>query len=162
MGDLNSNFTKKTEAMKPKVLQISIYHHLVIYIVPFLLLLCFSCFSCQFCLFSEVLVIWSYPVLCDPIDCSLPGSSIHGIKNSPGKNTGVDCHSLLQGIFLTQEANLDLLHCRQILYHLSHQERTLISHQMWSLFPITGHSNNNNKNLLFSITISYLPESFPN
>ena len=30
-------------------------------------------------------------------------------------------HSLLQGIFLTQELNLGLLHCRQILYHLNHQ-----------------------------------------
>ena len=39
--------------------------------------------------------------------------------NSPGKNTGVSCHCLLQGIFLTQ--NPDLLHCKQILYHLSHQ-----------------------------------------
>ena len=37
------------------------------------------------------------------------------------KNSGVDCHSLLQGIFLTQESNLHLLHCRQILYCLSHQ-----------------------------------------
>ena len=35
----------------------------------------------------------------------------------PGKNTGVSCHFLLQGIFLTQELNLHLLHCRQILYH---------------------------------------------
>ena len=33
----------------------------------------------------------------------------------------VGCHSLLQGIFLTQESNLGLLHCRRILYHLSHQ-----------------------------------------
>ena len=41
--------------------------------------------------------------------------------NSPGKNTGVGSHSLLQGIFLTQGLNLSLLHCRQILYHLSHQ-----------------------------------------
>ena len=41
--------------------------------------------------------------------------------NSPGKNTGVDCHSLLQGIFQTQGSNLDLPHCRQILYHLSHR-----------------------------------------
>ena len=40
---------------------------------------------------------------------------------SPSKNTGVDCHSLLQGIFLTQGLNPGLLHCRQILYHLSHQ-----------------------------------------
>ena len=46
----------------------------------------------------------------------------HGCPwNSPGKNNGVGCHSLLQGIFLTQGSNLGLLHCRQILYHLSHQ-----------------------------------------
>ena len=38
-----------------------------------------------------------------------------------GKNTGVGNHSLLQGIFLTQGLNLDFLHCRQIIYHLSHQ-----------------------------------------
>ena len=41
--------------------------------------------------------------------------------NSPGKNTGVDCHSLLQGIFPTQGSNLGLLPCRMILYHMSHQ-----------------------------------------
>ena len=40
--------------------------------------------------------------------------------NSPGKNTGVGCHSLLQGIFQTQESNPGL-HCRQILYWLSQQ-----------------------------------------
>ena len=40
---------------------------------------------------------------------------------SPGKNTGVGCHSLLQETFLTQGLNSGLLHCRQILYHLSHQ-----------------------------------------
>ena len=52
----------------------------------------------------------------------------HGLKltrllppwNSAGKNTGVSCHSLLQGLFLTQGSNLSLLHCRQVLYHLSH------------------------------------------
>ena len=38
--------------------------------------------------------------LCDPKDCSPPGSSIHG--NFPGKNTGVGCHALLQEIFPTQ------------------------------------------------------------
>ena len=36
--------------------------------------------------------------------------------NSPGKNAGVDCHSLLQGGFSTQGLNMGLLHCRQILY----------------------------------------------
>ena len=41
--------------------------------------------------------------------------------DSPSKNTGVDCHSLLQRIFLTQGSNPGLLHCRQILYHLSYR-----------------------------------------
>ena len=39
--------------------------------------------------------------------------------NSPGKDTGVGGHSLLQGIFLIQGSNPGLPHCRQILYHLS-------------------------------------------
>ena len=55
------------------------------------------------------------PTLCNPMDCSLPGSSIH--EESPGKNTGVGGHALLQGIFPTQGSNLGLLHCGQILYH---------------------------------------------
>ena len=66
-----------------------------------------------------VLVAQSCPVLCDPMNCSPPGSSVHGIL--PGKNTRVNSHSLLQGIFPTQELNPSLLHCRQILYHLRHQ-----------------------------------------
>ena len=41
-------------------------------------------------------------------------------QDSPGKNTGVGCHALLQGIFPTQGSNLRLLHCRRILYPLSH------------------------------------------
>ena len=48
-----------------------------------------------------------YPTLCDSMDCSLPDSSIHGM-DLPGKNTGVGCHFLLQGIFLTQGLNLCL------------------------------------------------------
>ena len=55
---------------------------------------------------------------CNPMDCSLPGFSIHGIF--PGKSTGVGCHFLLQGIFPTQGSNSGFPHCRQILYHLSH------------------------------------------
>ena len=39
--------------------------------------------------------------------------------DSPGKKTGMGCHFLLQGFFLTQESNPGLLHCRQILYQLS-------------------------------------------
>ena len=39
----------------------------------------------------------------------------------PGKSIGVGCHFLLPWIFLTQGSNLGLPHCRQTLYHLSHQ-----------------------------------------
>ena len=133
---------------------------------------------------SESEVAQSCPTLSDPMDCSLPGSSVHGIfqarvlewgaiafskglnlvfwiagrvftswttreaqklkvkftKLCPtletpwnvacqaplsmgfsSKNTGVGCHFLLQGIFLTQESNPRLLHCRQILYQLSYE-----------------------------------------
>ena len=64
-----------------------------------------------------MLVAQSCPTLCDPVDCSLPGSSVHGILQA----RSVCCHSLLQGIFPTLGSNPGLLHCRQILYHLSHQ-----------------------------------------
>ena len=57
--------------------------------------------------------------LCDPMDCSLLGSSVRG--DSPGKNTGVGCHALLQGTFPTQGSNPGLPQCRRILYQLSYQ-----------------------------------------
>ena len=46
---------------------------------------------------------------------------LYSLWNSPGQNTGEGIHSLLQGIFPTWGSNSDLLHCRQILYQLSHQ-----------------------------------------
>ena len=52
---------------------------------------------------SKVKVAQLRPTLCDPMDCSLPGPSVHG--GSPGKNTGVGCHALLQGICTTQGLN---------------------------------------------------------
>ena len=73
----------------------------------------------------HVLVTQSCLTLCHPVDCSLPGSSVHGI--SPRKNTGVGCHFLLQGLFPTQGSNPGLQHCRWILYHLSHQGSPLMS-----------------------------------
>ena len=57
------------------------------------------------------LISQSYPNLCNHMDCSPPGSSVHG--DSPGKNTGVGCYVLLQGIFPTQGFNPGLPHCRQ-------------------------------------------------
>ena len=55
----------------------------------------------------------------------LCSSQLHGLSLCAqgifwGKNTGVGCNFLLQGIFLTQRSNLCLPHCRQFLYCLSH------------------------------------------
>ena len=50
----------------------------------------------------------SFLTLCDPVDCSLPGSLLFP-QDSPGKNTGVGCHFLFQGIFPTQGSNPHLL-----------------------------------------------------
>ena len=58
------------------------------------------------------------PTLCDPMDCSPPGSSVPG--DSPGKNTGVSCEVLLQGIFPNQGSNPHLLHWQVGSLLLSH------------------------------------------
>ena len=58
--------------------------------------------------------------LCDPTDCSPRGSSVHGILQARILEW-VAMGSLLQGIFPSQGPNPGLLHCRQILYRLSHQ-----------------------------------------
>ena len=54
------------------------------------------------------LLAQSCPTLCNPVDCSPPGSSLHG--DSPGQNTGVGSRSLLQGISPTQGSNLGYRH----------------------------------------------------
>ena len=59
------------------------------------------------------------------LDCSPPSSSVCG--DSPGKNTGVGCHFFPQGIFPTQGLNPGLLHFRQILYHLSYMDISLLN-----------------------------------
>ena len=72
------------------------------------------------------LVAQSCPTLCNPVDCRQSGSSVHG--DFPGKNIGVGCHALLQGILPTQRSNPSLLHCRWILYCLTHQGSHSQSH----------------------------------
>ena len=64
------------------------------------------------------LVTKSCPTLCDPMDCSPPGFFCP--RDFPGNNTGVGCHFLLQGIFLTQGSNLHLLHWQADSLPLSH------------------------------------------
>ena len=88
-------------------------------VVQFLPTMCLAAQSCS--------------ALCDPTDCSLPDSSVHG--DSPGKNTGVGCHALLQGIIPTQGSNPALSHWRQILYCPSHQRSPRIL--AWVAYPFS-------------------------
>jgi len=67
------------------------------------------------------------------MDCSLPGSSVHG--DFSGKKSGVSGHAFLQGIFSAQGSNPGLLHCRWILYHLSHQGNPRILE--WVAYPFS-------------------------
>ena len=71
------------------------------------------------------------------MDCSLSGSSDH--RDSPGKNTAVGCHALLQGIFPTQGSNPGLQHCRRILYILSHKGSPQILE--WVDYPFSRGSS---------------------
>ena len=75
-----------------------------------------------------MLVSQSYSTLCDPVDCSLPDSSIQGIHQ---QEYWVGWHFLLQGIFPTKGSSSCLPHCRQILYLLSHQENAYLI--LWSI-----------------------------
>ena len=68
----------------------------------------------EMCLIAQLCL-----TLCNPMGCSLLGSCINGVLQA--KNTGVGCHTQLQGIFPTQGSNPGFLHCRRFLYHLSHQ-----------------------------------------
>ena len=112
------------------------YIHMCIYI-------CVLCLVAQAC-----------PTLCDPLDCSPPGSSVHG--DSPGKNTGVGCHALLQGIFATQGLNPSLPHCRWILYQLSHQGSPRILE--WVAYPFSrGSSQPRNRSGVSCLTGESLP-----
>ena len=60
---------------------------------------------------------------CSVVSDSLLLHELYSPWNSPGQNTEVSSLSLLQGIFPSQRSNPGLLHCRQILYQLSHRER---------------------------------------
>ena len=74
----------------------------------------------------KVLVTQSCPTLCDPMDCSLPWLLCPW--NSPGKNTRMDCHSLVQGIFTAQGLNPGFLHCREFFTNWATRE----AQEYWS------------------------------
>ena len=72
---------------------------------------------------------------------SLQPHGLYSPQNSPDQNTGVDSLSLLQGIFLTQGSNPGLLHCRQILYQLSHKGSPRILYLTKIYLKIEGEIN---------------------
>ena len=90
--------------------------------------------------------MWNLKITTDYCVCesrSVVSDSLwpHGLYspwNSPGQNTRVGSHSLLQGIFPTQALNPDLPHCRQILYQLSHQGSPRIPE--WVAYPFCSGS----------------------
>ena len=79
----------------------------------------------------------SCPTLCYPMDCRPP--RLLCPQDSPGKNTGVGCHALLQGICPTQGSNPGLPHCRRILYFLSRQGSPWILE--WVAYPFSRGSS---------------------
>ena len=89
----------------------------------------------------KVLVTQSCLTLCDPMDCSPSGSSVHGLLQARilvwfarGSSSG---DPLLQGIFPTQGSNSGLLNYKQILNHLSHREWE-VKGECWPLSQISG------------------------
>ena len=76
------------------------------------------------------------------MDCSLSVSFVH--RDSLGKSTGVGFHALLHGIVPIQGWNSSLPHCRQILYHLSHEGSPILvhwvlTHLFWFSSAIQNH-----------------------
>ena len=92
------------------------------------------------------------------MDCSPPDFSVHG--DSPGRNTGVGCHDLLQGISPIQGSKPGLLHCRRILYYLSQQRSPRIL--QWVAYPFsTGSSGPCNQNGVSCIALSEVAQLCP-
>ena len=84
------------------------------------------------------LVAQSWLTLCDPMGCSLPGSSVHGA--SPGKNTEWVAMPSSRGVFPLERWDPGLLHCKQILYWLSHWRSPFLYLSYIKFSPLTWSS----------------------
>ena len=98
-------------------------------------------------IYFESEVAQSCLTVCNTMDCSLPGFSIHRM-DFPGKITRVGCHFFFQGILPTQGSNPGLPHCRQMLYCLSHQGISFESCFFYTFF--------NNLSLGTSLAVQWL------
>ena len=81
--------------------------------------------------------------LCDPMDYGPPDSSVHGILQTRILECVVGSHSLLQGTLPIQGSNQGLLHCRWILYHLSHQGSSWHSREDSHFWLLMGEKKEN-------------------
>ena len=88
-----------------------------LYVFPIETVLCFLCYALSLSHVRLFATPWT----------AVQQASVLG--DSPGRNIGVGCHALLQGIFLTQGSNAGLLHCRWILYRPSHQGILILSRE---------------------------------
>ena len=91
----------------------------------------------------SLLIVQLCLTLCNPMDCSL----LLCPWDFSGENTGVGCHSILQGNFPTQGLNLVLPHCRQCIYHLNHLGSPILKEKD----TIKSVNNNTLKKILISI-----------
>ena len=94
---------------------------------------------------SVVLVVQSCLTFCNPMDCSLPGSSV--MEFSRQENTGIGCHALLQGIFLIKVYPKNKIHKSHNseneffwggLGWILVEEHRIFSCGMWALVPLLG------------------------
>ena len=110
-------------------------------------------------------LLQSCQTLCNPMNCSLPGSSVRGIlqarirewvaMTSSRPEYWSGSSSLLQGIFPTQGSNPGLRHCRQILYHLSHQKSPRILE--WVAYSFSRGSSQPRNQTRVSCSCLHLP-----
>ena len=104
---------------------ICIYTHIHTYIFIFFSITVYCCFCC--------LVAKPCPTsCCNLMDCSPLGSPVHGILQA---RTGVGCHFLLQGIFLTQGMNAHLLNYQVDSLPLSHQGSPTVYYRILNIAP---------------------------
>ena len=88
------------------------------------------------CIGREIFYHWSESESCSAVFNSLRLHGLYSPWNSLGQNTGVGSLYLLQRFFITQGSNPDLLHCRWILYHLSHKRSPRIP--QWVAYPFSS------------------------
>ena len=101
--EVSSNIVSYLYKAHSSTISVSTIHHCKYFEEKIIVVFAIFVHSLKVCECVYPKSLQSCPGLCDLMDCSSPGSSVHG--DSPGKKTGVSCHALLQWIFPTQGSN---------------------------------------------------------